>query len=137
MISASNPRADTGLKLLANLGSKRTDIFSLNHNLRMLQTEEVRSHQTLLYADPEFSAVLVTHASEITYVYGSPSDKSDSSLRLSKAMIDYWVSFANSLDPNDGLGSSRKLWLIIIVPKLISFLGPIWPQYTPDNEVGR
>lgn len=23
-------------------------------------------------------------------------------------MVDYWVSFATSLDPNDGLGSARK-----------------------------
>ncbi|KAK0447136.1 hypothetical protein EV421DRAFT_1788890 [Armillaria borealis] len=33
-------------------------------------------------------------------------------------MVDYWVSFATSLDPNDGLGISR----------------PFWPQYTPENE---
>lgn len=34
-------------------------------------------------------------------------------------MVDYWVSFATSLDPNDGLGMSR----------------PFWPQYTPEDEV--
>jgi hypothetical protein len=26
---------------------------------------------------------------------------------LGTQMIDYWLSFATSLDPNDGLGSSR------------------------------
>ncbi|KAK0230000.1 hypothetical protein EDD85DRAFT_775831, partial [Armillaria nabsnona] len=34
-------------------------------------------------------------------------------------MVDYWVSFATSLDTNDGLGVSS----------------PFWPQYMPENEV--
>ncbi|PBK86921.1 alpha/beta-hydrolase [Armillaria gallica] len=38
---------------------------------------------------------------------------------MSEMMSDYWVSFATSLDPNDGLGTSR----------------PVWPQYTPENKV--
>jgi len=51
---------------------------------------------------------LVSHGSEVTYVYGAPSDQSASSLHLSSIMIDYWVSFATSLDPNDGRGNPRK-----------------------------
>ncbi|KAE9397230.1 extracellular triacylglycerol lipase precursor [Gymnopus androsaceus JB14] len=35
------------------------------------------------------------------------------------AIIDYWVSFATSLTPNDGKGVSR----------------PTWDQYTPQNQV--
>ncbi|KAK0224140.1 extracellular triacylglycerol lipase precursor [Armillaria fumosa] len=69
-----------------------------------------------------YSAELgVTHASEIDFVYGQLNSSSEpaSSILLSEMMVDYWVSFATSLDPNDGLGTSR----------------PFWPQYTPENEV--
>ncbi|KAF8152915.1 extracellular triacylglycerol lipase precursor [Crassisporium funariophilum] len=61
----------------------------------------------------------VNHGSEVPFVYGAPSDTSLSSIKLSAMMIDYWVSFATSLDPNDGRGNAR----------------PNWAQYTPRNEV--
>jgi len=62
----------------------------------------------------------VDHSSEIAYVYGSVLvGGTASDILLSTAMIDYWVSFATSLDPNDGKGSAR----------------PKWEQYTPDNQV--
>ncbi|KAF7350372.1 Carboxylic ester hydrolase [Mycena venus] len=41
-----------------------------------------------------------------------------SAIALATQMIDYWVSFATSLDPNDGLGSNR----------------PAWSQYTSGNQ---
>jgi carboxylesterase type B len=61
----------------------------------------------------------VSHGSEVPFVYGVPSDNSASARRISSIMIDYWVSFANCLDPNDGHGNPR----------------PVWAQYTPDNQV--
>ncbi|KAK0460641.1 triacylglycerol lipase 3 [Desarmillaria tabescens] len=63
----------------------------------------------------------VPHTAEVDFVYGrlDSSSTSASLLLLSEMMIDYWVSFVTSLDPNDGLGTSR----------------PFWPQYTPENEV--
>jgi len=61
----------------------------------------------------------VSHGSEVLFVYGAPEDTSPSALHLSSIMIDYWVSFATSLDPNDGRGNTR----------------PQWAQYTPDNQV--
>ncbi|KAF9045371.1 esterase 1 [Panaeolus papilionaceus] len=64
-------------------------------------------------------AVGVAHGSEVLFVYGAPTDRSPSAVQLSSIMIDYWVSFATSLDPNDGKGNAR----------------PVWPQYTPSNEV--
>ncbi|KAJ7206513.1 extracellular triacylglycerol lipase precursor [Mycena pura] len=60
----------------------------------------------------------VTHASEIAYVYGSPSDPSPAATLISRVMTDYWVSFATSLTPNDGLGVPR----------------PEWTQFTPKNK---
>ncbi|KAK0205564.1 esterase 1 [Desarmillaria ectypa] len=63
----------------------------------------------------------VPHGSEIPFIYRTlnSSTEPESSILLSEMMVDYWVSFATSLDPNDGLGMSR----------------PFWPQYTPENEV--
>ncbi|KAK0194672.1 Alpha/Beta hydrolase protein [Armillaria mellea] len=63
----------------------------------------------------------VPHGSEIPFVYGTlnSSAEPESSIVLGEMMVDYWVSFATSLDPNDGLGLSR----------------PFWPQYTTENEV--
>ncbi|KAJ7576719.1 extracellular triacylglycerol lipase precursor [Mycena floridula] len=60
----------------------------------------------------------VVHGSEIPFVYGSVNT-SASAQQLSSVMIDYWVSFATSLDPNDGKGIPR----------------PTWAQYTPKNQV--
>ncbi|KXN82866.1 Lipase 2 [Leucoagaricus sp. SymC.cos] len=55
--------------------------------------------------------------SEISHTL-SLLDQSSSSLQLSELMIDYWVSFATSLTPNDGKGPDR----------------PQWEQYTLDNQ---
>ena len=53
----------------------------------------------------------VSHGSEVPYVYGAPLDESASATSLSSIMIDYWVSFATSLDPNDGRGNPRKCFI--------------------------
>jgi hypothetical protein len=44
-------------------------------------------------------------------VYGA---QPPSAAKLATAMIDYWVSFANSLDPNDNHGSKRTVFLFPI-----------------------
>lgn len=49
----------------------------------------------------------VSHGTEVPFVYGGPPDNSTSAIALSRIMIDYWVSFATSLDPNDGRGIPR------------------------------
>ncbi|KAE9397215.1 alpha/beta-hydrolase [Gymnopus androsaceus JB14] len=53
------------------------------------------------------------------YLYGGVQNATASDTVLSAAIIDYWVSFATSLTPNDGKGVSR----------------PTWDQYTPQNPV--
>ncbi|KAE9397239.1 alpha/beta-hydrolase [Gymnopus androsaceus JB14] len=60
----------------------------------------------------------VAHDSEIPYVYGNVPNTTASEGALSMAVIDYWVLFATSLDPNDGKGVSR----------------PTWEQYTLQNQ---
>ena len=51
-------------------------------------------------------SITVTHTLEIPYVYGEPAltSPNPSVLLLSEAMVDYWISFAVSLTPNDGKG---------------------------------
>ncbi|KAK0484470.1 extracellular triacylglycerol lipase precursor [Armillaria novae-zelandiae] len=79
----------------------------------------------------------VPHTSEIPFIYGTlnSSTEPESSILLGEMMIEYWVSFATSLDPNDGLGMSRVLFFCFWLGACEQFLGPFWTQYTSDNEV--
>ncbi|KAJ8080904.1 hypothetical protein PM082_017739 [Marasmius tenuissimus] len=56
----------------------------------------------------------VPHTAEINYVFGhleiENSTMPQSAKDLSIQMMDYWISFAVELDPNDGRGSERPLW---------------------------
>ncbi|KAF8172960.1 extracellular triacylglycerol lipase precursor [Mycena galopus ATCC 62051] len=61
----------------------------------------------------------VAHGSDVPYVYGDPADQSPASIFLSDVIIDYWVSFATSLTPNDGHG---------VVPR------PEWTHFTSKNK---
>ncbi|KAJ8516769.1 hypothetical protein ONZ45_g5958 [Pleurotus djamor] len=54
----------------------------------------------------------VAHSANIPFVYGQPHEPvSASSRRLSTRMMDYWLSFAYTQTPNDGIGSQREEWL--------------------------
>ena len=50
--------------------------------------------------------LVVTHASEVPYVFGETAVSStNANVRfLSEAMLDYWLSFVVSGTPNDGKG---------------------------------
>ncbi|KAL1727187.1 Alpha/Beta hydrolase protein [Schizophyllum commune] len=66
---------------------------------------------------PGFPPALgVPHGSNYAFQFGTeePADPA-----LATAIMDYWLSFATSLDPNDGLGTER----------------PNWPVYDADSEV--
>ncbi|KAJ8461814.1 hypothetical protein ONZ45_g18166 [Pleurotus djamor] len=74
-----------------------------------------------LFTDPPTTTLLyqgVSHLTELPYVFGTLNGTA-SAKRLSSVMIDYWISFASELTPNDGKGIDR----------------PTWPQYTPDKQV--
>ncbi|KAJ7231980.1 extracellular triacylglycerol lipase precursor [Mycena rebaudengoi] len=77
----------------------------------------------------------VAHLSEIPYVYGDitvgangtgPGD-------LSKMMQDYWISFATSLDPNDGKGTRRPKWEAYGLNQRIMQLNSTNTGMIPDN----
>ncbi|KAF8145657.1 Alpha/Beta hydrolase protein [Mycena galopus ATCC 62051] len=46
---------------------------------------------------------------ELVYVFGKPNDTSAQAEELSQIMTDYWVSFATSLTPNNGLGPTTGM----------------------------
>ncbi|KAJ7480304.1 extracellular triacylglycerol lipase precursor [Mycena galericulata] len=74
-----------------------------------------------LFTQPQLQsspALGVYHSSELSYVFGPPSDNSSSAVLISQTMMDYWVSFAANLTPNDGHG----------IPC------PEWTQFTPENQ---
>lgn len=54
------------------------------------------------------ASMVVSHGSEVNFVFGNVADPAPGSQALSTVMIDYWVSFATSLDPNDGRGTRRE-----------------------------
>jgi len=68
-----------------------------------------------LTTDPAFG---VFHSSELAYIFGffgtavgNVSTASPPNVaHLSRVMRDYWISFAVSLTPNDGKGTSRPKW---------------------------
>jgi len=66
-----------------------------------------------LFTDPQPSAepaVGVFHTAEIPYLFGNISTTGPPrTANLSRMMLDYWISFAVSLTPNDGKGTSRAL----------------------------
>ncbi|KAF5310384.1 hypothetical protein D9611_012083 [Ephemerocybe angulata] len=61
----------------------------------------------------------VNHGSEIAYVYAQPPVTDSAGQGISAIIVDYWISFTVSLNPNDGKGVKR----------------PEWPQYTTKNQV--
>ncbi|KAJ7219550.1 extracellular triacylglycerol lipase precursor [Mycena pura] len=63
----------------------------------------------------------VPHATDANYFFGTlPSlNASVAAIHLAEQMIDYWLSFTTSLDPNDGKGSKRAHW----------------PEYTSQDQV--
>ncbi|KAF7316247.1 Carboxylic ester hydrolase [Mycena indigotica] len=55
----------------------------------------------------------VAHATDLPYIFGSGATplgdlKTPSAQALSTQMMDYWISFVVTLNPNDGLGSKRR-----------------------------
>jgi len=88
-----------------------------------------------IFTDPQTSAdpaLGVFHSSELFYLFRDMSKNGPpKSAQLSRAMLDYWISFAVSLTPNDGKGTKRMLWddLIYTLPRLLLLTGSHWEMY--------
>jgi hypothetical protein len=51
-------------------------------------------------------------------------------------MMDYWISFASTLDPNDDKGVKRE-WSLIpksIPISMMRISGPLWAKFTPSHQ---
>ena len=68
---------------------------------------------TYLFTDPQPSADPangVFHSSELVYLFEDLAKNGTSNAaRLSRVMLDYWISFTVSLTPNDGKGTNSRL----------------------------
>jgi carboxylesterase type B len=63
-----------------------------------------------IFTEPQPSsnpALGVSHASELPYFFENLAKNGQSNIaQLSRVMLDYWISFAVSLTPNDGKGTN-------------------------------
>ncbi|EJD02496.1 esterase 1 [Fomitiporia mediterranea MF3/22] len=95
---------------------------SLRRQLAQVASEKGVKVHAYLFTDkqlqPELAYLGVYHGAEVAYVFGAPPNGPPAEA-LSDNIIDYWVSFVTSLDPNDGLGNSSR---------------PTWAQYTTSSE---
>ncbi|RXW11313.1 hypothetical protein EST38_g14542 [Candolleomyces aberdarensis] len=94
----------------------------------------VKSYSYLFTHPQPQKPIGVFHGSEIQFVFGQVpptgpgnlpplvptyGNADEAARNASTIMMDYWISFAVSLNPNDGKGIQR----------------PHWPQYTPSEKV--
>ncbi|KAJ7326172.1 extracellular triacylglycerol lipase precursor [Mycena albidolilacea] len=77
----------------------------------------------------------VAHLSEIPYVYGDITVAANGTGpgTLSEIVQDYWLSFANSLNPNDGKGAPRPNWEPYGAKQRIMQLNSTNTEMIPDD----
>ena len=73
-------------------------------------------------------------------MYGSPDAATPSTIALSSTMQDYWISFAVTLDPNDGKGNKSKyllryLFNLLTIIFFAILTGPQWLKYKTPEQV--
>ncbi|KAI9512213.1 extracellular triacylglycerol lipase precursor [Russula earlei] len=83
-----------------------------------------------LSADP---ALGVYHASDLAYLFTDVAKDGSETAWLSRAMLDYWISFAVSLTPNDGKGTNRPHWEMYEETKRILELNSNSTRLIPDT----
>ncbi|KAJ7662160.1 extracellular triacylglycerol lipase precursor [Mycena polygramma] len=77
----------------------------------------------------------VAHGSELAYVYGEITAAANGTgpAGLSEMMLDYWISFATSLNPNDGNGARRPKWEAYGVEQRVMRLNSTNNRMIPDD----
>ncbi|KAF7348367.1 Carboxylic ester hydrolase [Mycena sanguinolenta] len=104
---------DSGWKRATSLAG---DLLFQSSRRMWLQAAASRGSNVYSYllTQPQFGgdpSLGVSHMSTRHYFYGDVlNDGVASDTVLSIAMMDYWLSFADSLDPNDGKGATRPTW---------------------------
>ncbi|KAJ6511528.1 extracellular triacylglycerol lipase precursor [Mycena vitilis] len=108
------------------------------------QTASARGTQVFSYIftdpqpeNPPFLGVIgpVAHLSELPYVYGDITIAANGTGpgTLSEIMQDYWISFATSLNPNDGKGAKRPNWEPYGVQQRVMQLNSTNTEMIPDD----
>ncbi|KAI0251263.1 esterase 1 [Lactifluus subvellereus] len=81
------------------------------------------------------SSLGVFHSSELPYLFSDLAKNGpQKTAQLSRAMLDYWISFAVSLTPNDGKGTSRPHWGTYEETKGVLQLNSDNMSLIPDND---
>ncbi|KAJ8468673.1 hypothetical protein ONZ45_g17162 [Pleurotus djamor] len=113
---------DSQVKRMAAILGDLMMVSSVRHHNKALGKARVPLY-TYFFTQRQESTIPrwgVAHSANIPFVYGQPqAPVSDSSRRLSVQMMDYWLSFAYTQTPNDGIGSTRDTW----------------PRYTSHSQV--
>ncbi len=77
---------------------------------RLLSQRSSAPSYAYIFTEPQPSsdpALGVFHSSELPYLFGDLAKNGPSNTALlSRVMLDYWISFAVSLTPNDGKGTN-------------------------------
>ncbi|KAJ7918113.1 extracellular triacylglycerol lipase precursor [Mycena leptocephala] len=104
------------------------------------QTASAKGTQVFSYLftdpQPENPPFLgVAHLSELAYVYGDITIAANGTGpgTLSEIMQDYWLSFATSLNPNDGKGAQRPKWEAYGVQQRVMQLNSTNTKMIPDD----
>ena len=113
--STSTPFGAAGRGCPPQRGYRPIILSSVNVSLGIRHRLEVRI-EPMLARNILTRLIAVPHASNYAFQFGTEEPEDPA---LATAIMDYWLSFATSLIPNDGLGSER----------------PNWPVYDADNEV--
>lgn len=81
---------------------------------------------------------IVQHGCEIPYVFGGTPNGPAATI-LSQNVMDYWISFAHNLDPNDSFGNTSRKYSVLQYLNTGTnecyALGPAWTQYKPNSQV--
>ena len=72
-----------------------------------------------MFTDPQPNsdpALGVFHTAEFPYLFGNVSTSGLPKVaKFARDLMDYWISFAVSLTPNDGKGTSSTLWCTLML----------------------
>ena len=86
---------------------------------------------------------IVLHTAELQYLFpditlfGANWTKTPAQMHLQRNMMDYWISFAVNLDPNDGHGNTNRAYSYYQSQTTFieAFEGTHWPEYNTVNPV--
>ncbi|KAF8272567.1 Alpha/Beta hydrolase protein [Lactarius quietus] len=129
----------------ASSGEARSVQFFTLGDLYFQALRRFWSHTTSAQGTPSYAYIftdpsqMLTQRSECSIlvnsllIWGHEQNGPPKSARLSRTMLDYWISFAVSLTPNDGKGTIRPHWEVYKKAKRVLELNGSDVRLVPDN----